>query len=134
MKKKLAIVPDLELAIAQEYDPVRDWIALETFFGSPRAPEIDAFMFMGRVRLGDGLDIYDYKHQDTRRYLQLDIEGNTYCYGNTHFDETGWYEPMTRRKALERVYEGIDELSLRSPGSLPRREIFPCERNKPAAA
>lgn len=67
-----------------------DWAPLEQMLG----PELcESFMFMGRSG-----EIYLYKHIDTRRYLNLDAEGQCFRYtGNK-------YEPEERAKAVAHVF------------------------------
>jgi hypothetical protein len=57
-------------------------------------PELyEQFMYIGR-----SAEIYLYKHIDTRRYLNLDAQGQCFRYtGNG-------YEPEGRAKAIERVF------------------------------
>lgn len=67
-----------------------DWAPLEQMLG----PELcESFMFMGRSG-----EIYLYKHIDTRRYLNLDAEGQCFRYtGNK-------YEPEERAKAVAHAF------------------------------
>ncbi len=67
-----------------------EWTPLEQMFG----PELcEQFMFMGR-----SAEIYLYKHIDTRRYLNLDAQGQCFRYtGNG-------YEPEERAKAIAHVF------------------------------
>jgi hypothetical protein len=67
-----------------------DWAPLEQMLG----PELcERFMYMGRSGT-----IYLYKHIDTRRYLNLDAQGQCFCF-------TGkGYEPEERVIAVARVF------------------------------
>ena len=67
-----------------------EWTPLEQMLG----PELcERFMFMGR-----SAEIYLYKHIDTRRYLNLDAQGQCFRY-------TGkGYEPEERVIAVARVF------------------------------
>lgn len=67
-----------------------DWAPLEQMLG-PKLCE--RFMYMGRSGA-----IYLYKHIDTRRYLNLDAQGQCFRY-------TGkGYEPEERVIAVARVF------------------------------
>jgi hypothetical protein len=111
-------------------EPVVDWGPLERFFGSANAPELSAFMYMRaaleRPEIGV---IHEYKHVDTRRYLMLTADLRSFVWG-----ERDGHVEVGRHEALQRVYDGIDELFLSRPGSLPRREIYACSRNDPNAS
>lgn len=67
-----------------------DWAPLEQMLG----PELcKSFMFMGRSG-----EIYLYKHIDTRRYLNLDAQGQCFRY-------TGkGYQPEERVTAVAHVF------------------------------
>lgn len=58
------------------------------------------FTYMGKIG-----DISLYKHGITRHYLNIDSTGRTYRYA-----EKGKYVPIDKEKAIESVYEGIEEL------------------------
>ena len=48
------------------------------------APELlDELMYMGSLTLGNGRMVYQYKHEDTRRYLNLDLTGQAWWIGVT---------------------------------------------------
>jgi hypothetical protein len=67
-----------------------DWAPLEEMLG----PELcEQFMYMGR-----SAEIYLYKHIDTRRYLNLDAQGQCFRY-----KEKG-YEPEERVFAVAHVF------------------------------
>lgn len=60
-----------------------------------------SFMFMGysgEIRL--------YKHGLTRRYLNVDPEGNTCAY----FGETIGYRKIPRERAIEAAFAGLEEM------------------------
>jgi hypothetical protein len=67
-----------------------DWVPLEQILGSELC---ERFMFMGRSG-----EIHLYKHIDTRRYLNLDTQGQ--CF---RFTENG-YEPEERARAVAHVF------------------------------
>ena len=107
-----------------------DWLPLEKFFHGCGAPEVNAFMFMQTTSNQQGETVWSYKHSDTRHYLQVDAEANAYRLSNcgTVLVHT------SRSTAMAMAYDGIDEgLFLSCPGSMPRYEIFPMERNRPDA-
>jgi len=67
-----------------------EWTPLEQMFGSELC---ERFMYMGRSGT-----IYMYKHIDTRRYLNLDAQGQCFRYtGNG-------YEPQERVRAVAHVF------------------------------
>ena len=67
-----------------------EWVPLEEMLG----PELcQRFMCIGRAG-----EIYLYKHIDTRRYLNLDAQGQCFRY-----TENG-YEPEERAKAVAHVF------------------------------
>ena len=69
---------------------ISDWAPLEQMLG----PELcERFMYMGR-----SAEIYLYKNIDTRRYLNLNAQGQCFRYtGNG-------YEPEERAKAIAHVF------------------------------
>lgn len=67
-----------------------EWTPLEQLLG----PELcEWFMFMGRSG-----EIFLYKHIDTRRYLNLDAEGQCFRYTRNG------YEPEERARAIANVF------------------------------
>ena len=67
-----------------------DWAPLEQMLG----PELcERFMYMGRSGT-----IYLYKHINTRRYLNLDAQGQCFRYTKNG------YEPEKRAKAVAHVF------------------------------
>lgn len=72
MKKTGCKVPE----ILYDIDEEQAFKPLVYFYGEAKARN---FMFMG-VILQEGLKVYMYKNCDTRRYLNLDEQGNTYMY------------------------------------------------------
>jgi len=109
-----------------------DWEPIDNFFGGCGAPEINAFMFMHKTRNQSGETVWAYKHRDTRRYLYLDEDSNPYrsCDWDADIMTT-----TTRNTALAMAYDGIDDrLWLSGPGSMPRYETFPMQRNRPDVA
>lgn len=77
-----------ESTAVTEYDCIFGWIPLEKLLPSGRCAD---FMFMGSAN-----GIYQYKHVDTRRYLNVDIFGATYAFNA----ETSNYDPISREAAL----------------------------------
>jgi hypothetical protein len=67
-----------------------EWTPLEQMFGTELCEE---FMFMGRSG-----EIYLYKHIDTRRYLNLDAQGQCFRYTGSG------YKPEERAKAVAHVF------------------------------
>ena len=108
--------------------PIVDWHPLEEFFGAVDAPELGGFMYMRGVHVGKYGRVHEYKHVDTRCYLMISDTGRLFAWSPERM-----YFPISRKQALERVYDGIEYLYLSRPGSLPRREIYECERNRPGA-
>jgi hypothetical protein len=86
-----------------------DWIPLKKFFGNDEKI-LENFMFMGTGLTKKGVKIYLYKHQDTRRYINLDSKGQTYEYVsntkvvNDNVDMSKEdYVPITKAKAIKNV-------------------------------
>lgn len=77
----------------REFSTLR-WKALEDAVGERNA---SIFMFMGHF-FKDGNAVFQYKHIDSRRYLNIDLEGNFLRYTGEE------YEPVTRAAAMERVF------------------------------
>ena len=67
-----------------------DWAPLEQVLG-PKLCE--SFMYMGRSG-----ELYLYKHIDTRRYLNLDVEGKCFRYTGAG------YEPEELGRAIVHVF------------------------------
>lgn len=61
------------------------------------------FMWMQRIQQ-DGLTIEMYKHGITRRYLNLDSDGQTYRYKGSE------YVPMSLEDAIASVFGGLEEM------------------------
>lgn len=79
-----------------------DWEPLEKFM--PKYKWCSGFMFMGysgKVRM--------YKHGFTRRYLNLDPEGNAYIY----IEETDNHVRIPKEIALDHVFAGLKEMGVR---------------------
>ena len=59
----------------------------------------EPFMFMASYTPdGSGTVVHSYKHRDTRRYLNLDEDGQCYCY------RAGGYAPTNDESALNHVF------------------------------
>jgi len=67
-----------------------DWTPLEQMLGPTLC---EKFMFMGRAG-----ELYLYKHVDTRRYLNLNVDGQCFRY-----TENG-YVPEEHEKAITHVF------------------------------
>ena len=67
-----------------------DWRPLERMLGTRRCVD---FMFMGRSG-----QIHLYKHRDTRRYLNIALDGRCFRY-SAH-----GYQPIGLEEAIERVF------------------------------
>jgi hypothetical protein len=81
--------PTQNTSIASQ--PYADWTSLERLLG----PELCGdYMFMGRTA-----NIALYKHIITRRYLNIDCDGDTYRFNAT----TGGYDPIDRATAIAEV-------------------------------
>ena len=61
------------------------------------AAKCQNFMFIGCVTMRE-LKVYLYKHRNTRRYLNLDDQGNAYKF------RKGKYHPLELSNALEHVF------------------------------
>lgn len=66
-----------------------------------------SFMFMGYVG-----EIRMYKHELTRRYLNIDPQGNTYGYLGTSNE----YQRIPTEEAVEAVFEGLEEMGFTRGG------------------
>lgn len=62
------------------------------------------FMWMGEVRLDNGVAVHAYKHRSTRRYLHLDQESRPYTYEFRR--ERAMYREITLAQALGGVFAG----------------------------
>jgi hypothetical protein len=67
-----------------------EWTPLERMLGTELC---ESFIYMGR----DG-EIYLYKRIDTRRYLNLDAQGQCFSYTGSG------YEPELRARAIAHVF------------------------------
>ena len=56
---------------------------------------LDDWMYMGM----QGVDIYLYKHRDTRKYLNIDTKGQCWMYNAN----LGIYQPIDALTALEEI-------------------------------
>ena len=71
-----------------------DWGPLAKVIGDQQVSE---FMWMGRIR-ATGWSVELYKHRYSRRYLNVDLEGNAYRYVDSR------YQPISTAEALRRVF------------------------------
>lgn len=60
------------------FDPV--WGPIKRLFGATWETEKPPYMFMHSAIAANGVEVHCYKHQGTRRYLNLDDDGNLYEY------------------------------------------------------
>ena len=85
----------------ESFQPDRpDWEPLEKALPLEQCA---GFMFMGIDR-----GIRMYKHGFTRHYLLLDADANAYLY----VDRTRSYVPVPLDDAIERVFEGLEEVGV----------------------
>jgi hypothetical protein len=84
-----------------------DWAPLEAAIGPERC---GAFMFIGYAGAGDSIRLY--KHADTRRYLNLDPDGNAYVYASGDHPAEH-YHPLPLEQAIACVFD--DPAAARSP-------------------
>jgi hypothetical protein len=68
-----------------------DWKPLEQMLGPFLC---DAFMFMGRSE-----EIYLYKHRDTRRYLNIALDGTCFRYSPEG------YQPIGLEEAIAHLFD-----------------------------
>lgn len=64
-----------------DYPAAPNWDALEAMQGAGDMVDADDFMYMGSARC-IGVTIHLYKHIDTRRYLNLDEDGQAWSYAS----------------------------------------------------
>lgn len=76
-----------------------EWAPLENFLGD--SGRLGDFMFMYCAEHGE-MEIFAYKHCNTRRYLFLDNMGNCYRYAGIGNEK---YQQITPREAFEHVYQ-----------------------------
>src|SRR3989339_1155787 len=72
-------------------DPNYD--ALEKFIGADR---VEDFAYVNRFEIKGNTVIYRYKHKNTRRYLCLDMDGNTWRYNGIYLK----MEKISRDEAI----------------------------------
>ncbi|MRR55448.1 MAG: hypothetical protein EG822_13220 [Deltaproteobacteria bacterium] len=77
---------------------MKNWEPLEIFLAS--SSSLGDFMFMHCSAVG-GETIYSYKHRNTRRYLNLDNQGNCYTHGGVGEYK---YRQITPQEALAHVF------------------------------
>lgn len=62
------------------------------------------FMFMGTFVAKDGMpEIELYKHESSRRYLNVDAGGNCYFYDGAKAKDENPYREISRQDALNRL-------------------------------
>lgn len=87
----------IELLPEPNWQPLRLIIADEKSHGE--------FMFMGTFVASDGsaTRIELYKHESSRRYLNVDASGDCYFYDGTAARGENPYRKISRREAFERL-------------------------------
>lgn len=74
------------------------------------AKQRSGFMFMGKYTYQTvssiTVEVYDYKHGISRKYLHIDKKGNCYC--NVHGSAQITLKPCSKTEALSIVYEDIE--------------------------
>jgi hypothetical protein len=97
------IRPELDRLLAEMRMGEPDWEPLEATIPYEWC---GSFMFMGYSR-----EIRLYKHGLTRRYLNVDPQGNTYRYVHDGSDDhPGHYVPQPRAEAIKHVFEHLKEM------------------------
>ena len=85
------------------------WKALEAFCTKYPTVRPECFMFMGTAIVG-GVQVYLYKHWETRRYLNLSAELQSYEFTPLGSCEQGGryiYDRMTHRQRIAHVTGGF---------------------------
>lgn len=80
--------------LTQRWPETPKWAPLERLLGDGRCAD---FMAMGEM-IQNKIVIYLYKHKSTRRYLNLDNDGNAYRFNN------GAYDPITLTEAIHHAF------------------------------
>lgn len=75
-----------------KWEPLENFLAGRSLLGD--------FMFM-HCSAVCGETIYSYKHRNTRRYLNLDNQGNCYTHGGVSENK---YRQITPQEALAHVF------------------------------
>jgi hypothetical protein len=91
---------DITGVLVQYDEP--DWQPLYDIVGTELA---DWFMWMHEVELEDGVRVHAYKHIATRCYFHMATDGRALLYL-----PGGIYRELDRRRAIDLVFEGWDEL------------------------
>ena len=76
---------DVEMEIKMQFPETPNWIPLEKALSAEQCGD---FMYMGRA-VYDGKEIELYKHVYTRRYLNIDSQGNFYCFTGSAYSLAG---------------------------------------------
>lgn len=85
-----------------QYSENPNWALLENMIGPDRCGRFD---FIGFVEVFD-TTIYLYKHKDTRRYINVDLKGNTWLFKlNDSRPRVGVYVPLPKEEAVQRVFK-----------------------------
>ena len=63
------------------------WEPLKVIFENNEGV-LQNFMFMGAIRLYNGNVVHLYKNSLTRRYINIDNDGNTFAYDGVNYDPT----------------------------------------------
>lgn len=106
----------LNEARAESFDP--NWQPLEKAIP---AEYLDGFMWMNSTHTESTI-IEHYKHGITRRYLNIDLDGNFYVY------KCGQYVLIEKSEALSHVYADIFKMNATPSTAYDQNYI--CNRNK----
>jgi len=95
----------------------------------------DGFMYMGKYsyKIKDShsqawnMELYDYKHGITRRYLHISKSGKCYCHIKTTSNAI-YLTPCSKKEALNYVFEGINQFGAKRETAYD--EAYKTERNK----
>jgi len=77
------------------------WERLEKFFNND-ASILCQFMYIGTAKVDDEKVLHLYKHIDTRRYINLDKEGE--CYKFDFMKRDNEYVPVSKEEAKRHVF------------------------------
>ena len=90
-----------------EFPPEPNWQPLRLIITNEKMRR--EFMFMGTFVAADGgLRNELYKHESSRRYLNVDANGDCYFYDAATQDENP-YRITSRREALERLETDLEK-------------------------
>lgn len=85
-----------------EFPPEPNWQPLQLIFADEKTRR--EFMFMGTfVAANSAVKIELYKHESSRRYLNVDASGDCYLYDGAAQQDDNPYRKITRREAIEHL-------------------------------